>query len=135
MYFTSSISAIIDFFNFSNDCPAPNHVTLIARNQIQSPNFEFRQTVRKPPGTPLIRYLESAADQDSNFKFNATYFPSPLGYSIGCIHGLAGIWTPDRTWWKILGSDGQGLQLGVSSYVPEDNEVITFEFTKGGHCE
>ncbi|KAK6191585.1 hypothetical protein SNE40_003235 [Patella caerulea] len=114
------------------DCPNIIDVKLIVQNYFRPDFFEYNVTLRNTTQATLIRHLESAAKVNPHFSFSANYHPQ-WGYFISTINDLTGNWTLDKTYWRILDSDYNQLQLGASSYVPEHQELVIFNFTTGGH--
>ncbi|BFZ02135.1 hypothetical protein BsWGS_05174 [Bradybaena similaris] len=109
-------------------CGQPITVTLIAANSFVEPFFEINATVKAKPQRELIHFMEDAAVQDPNFKFSAEFYGT-LGYMITKINGLAAS-VSDKTYWQILEHpSGNSLQLGASTYVPLDNQMLMFNFT------
>ena len=77
--------------------------------------------------------MEEAVELNSNFRFSATYYPpyngSSMGYFIDTLNTLGGNFT-ERTYWQILSQPTDlALDCGVSSYIPENNEIVLFNFT------
>ncbi|KAK3746779.1 hypothetical protein RRG08_031308 [Elysia crispata] len=128
--------------DFSICCHCGENISLIIEinNQFVEPFFNFRTEVQDQRQRELINHLEQAATQDKHFRFVAQYWGS-LGYFITTINDLAGS-TENKTYWHILSSLTENaapvsLNLGVSSYIPNDEESIIFNFTtwatQGGH--
>ncbi|GFN80503.1 gastric intrinsic factor [Plakobranchus ocellatus] len=109
-------------------CGQPISVTIIASNQIQEPFFEIQTAVKGHPQRELLHQLEVAATQDRRFRFVAEHFGS-MGYMINAINGLSAS-TQNKTYWRTSSHiHVDGLALGISSYIPNDMEIIMFNFT------
>ncbi|XP_005109253.1 uncharacterized protein LOC101856133 [Aplysia californica] len=109
-------------------CGNPISVTLKLNNQFKTPYFEYEVKVNNHPQRELIYMMQQAADKNPAFKFSADYFAS-LGFSISTINGLSAS-VDDKTYWALLDHpSGAAKKLGVSSYIPLNNEVIMFNFT------
>ncbi|KAH9509666.1 hypothetical protein Btru_044175 [Bulinus truncatus] len=114
-------------------CGRPINVTLVAKNILQPPFFQFSANVLNEPKRELLSFLEKAAELDARFKFTSTYFRG-LGYFIDSINGVVGS-IPNQTFWH-FSSNGTALQCGATSYVPRDGESVLFNFTtyaEAGH--
>lgn len=84
----------------------------------------------RDPADPLIRYMETAVDINTNFtNFTATYFPK-LGYYIEAINGVFSTYNLDKSFWYFLDDNtGKGLTVGVSTYLPKNNDHIIANLT------
>ncbi|CAG5115607.1 unnamed protein product [Candidula unifasciata] len=104
------------------------NVKIIARNDLVEPNFEEEVTISSQPQSPLIYFLEQAAELNGAFNFSATYYPT-LGYFIDTINGVRGF-KENKTFWHIISVDRLGsLECGSSSFIPINNDIILFNFT------
>ncbi|XP_025083488.1 uncharacterized protein LOC112557704 [Pomacea canaliculata] len=108
----------------------PRDVTLRVRNVLREPFFEEVVKISCTRYKTLFYIMQQAAEVNSVFKFQATYFRS-LGFFIDAINNVQGTWNVDRSWWQILDGNLLLTDVGASSYVPAHNEVVTFNLTSG----
>ncbi|KAH9518487.1 hypothetical protein Btru_016924 [Bulinus truncatus] len=104
----------------------PINVTLVVLNTLQPPLFNYGQKVLMQPQTYLISTLSAAADVNKGFLYSGQYF-STLGLKITSINKLAA--EEKITHWQILDQYFILLKCGVSSFVPFNDDTITFNYT------
>lgn len=126
---SSSSGTII---NACCQCGQPISLSLVVSNQIQEPFFEYRSEIKGIRQRELLHHLEEASLKSVNFRFSSEHFGS-LGYMITKINGLAAS-TENKTYWHISSlpiglTEFQSLPLGMSFYIPADNEIVSFNFT------
>lgn len=109
-------------------CGDEIQVSFTVRNKFQEPYFEHSHTVSDMPQRELIHFMEAAAENKSEFSFTVEY-QKKLGFFINKMNGLTAS-NLKKTFWKVMStSTGKMLPLGVSQYIPQNNESITFDFT------
>ncbi|XP_062611829.1 uncharacterized protein LOC134273655 isoform X1 [Saccostrea cucullata] len=103
------------------------------RNNLATPKFDFEQKVTSKAGQPFIRFMEQAADNDKNFQFSSTYY-AKLGYLIEMlgtnrtnVFGLAS--------WQFLKAPSIVLDVGVSSYIPQNGDHLILDYVLEGNCK
>lgn len=104
----------------------PINMTILLTNTYQEPFFNFKQELKNWPQNKLIYALEAAADVNQHFRFSAKYF-GEMGYMITVLNGLS-MSDEQKTYWAISSDKTGHLNVGVSTYVPQNNEVINFDF-------
>ncbi|GFN80495.1 gastric intrinsic factor-like protein 2 [Plakobranchus ocellatus] len=98
-------------------------MAIVVKNKFQEPFFEYKHTLTKWPQRILLHALEDCAKEDKHFRFSAAYW-GDLGYGITAINKL---WPPaEKTYWHISSSLTGSLRFGVSTFIPQNKEVITF---------
>ncbi|GFN80494.1 gastric intrinsic factor-like protein 1 [Plakobranchus ocellatus] len=101
-------------------------MTIIVRNKFQEPFFEYEHTLTNWPQRILLHALEDWAKEDKHFWFCVEYFEK-LRYMITAFKKQSQS-TENRTYWSISSNIAGSLTVGVSKYIPQNKEVITFNF-------
>ncbi|XP_048773636.2 uncharacterized protein LOC125678893 [Ostrea edulis] len=106
-----------------------NNITIkyTIRNHLAEPWFQYERNVTSLAGSPFIRFMEQAADEDKNYQFSSTYY-SKLGYFIEAMgkDRLAG--TPGLAYWQFVLAPSTVLPVGVSSYIPKNGDHIIMNY-------
>ncbi|KAL3831411.1 hypothetical protein ACJMK2_023162 [Sinanodonta woodiana] len=129
LFLEAALSNCDDEKTYNTPC---KRLTYTIRNQVQAPTFEYSLEIPFC-NQSFIRIMERAVDENANYRFTATYFPS-WGYFIDAINGVKGFYTVNQTWWQFLKAPDSMLPVGVSYYYPDDGDHIIFNFIQaGGH--
>lgn len=96
-------------------------------NDLVEPHFLYTTMVAVKEGSTLLQVMQKAAELDPN-KFSFESQNSSWGVFITAINHLAGS-TNDKTYWQFL-NGSTPLDVGVSSYIPKNNDHITAIFSK-----
>ena len=89
-------------------------------------------TVTIPVGSVAQRVMELAVDQNTSYKFSATYYGTKLGYLIDTINGISS--GKPLSWsfyYKSPGKHPVKASEGVTHFIiPEDGGTVIFRYEK-----
>ncbi len=120
MFQVATFSAIRD--NYSSTKAV---ITELNMDSIKKPNPRGRKVDVNPKANAL-EVLAAASEDDKAYKFK--FKEGKFGSFITCINGIEQI--PDENMFWMFYVNGKEEDEGVSSYIPKENDTITFKFEK-----
>lgn len=111
-------------------CGSPIDVTLHVENNLTEPFFNDSIYLEGVNQRELFHLLVQAANQNvTKFRFSMTHYGAELGFMIDSINGLKHEWVGDTLrYWRIFFGNDTALELGVSNYIPQDEEEFIFRY-------
>nr|XP_011426276.2 uncharacterized protein LOC105327471 [Crassostrea gigas] len=112
----------------NDDSPVVKNITITytIRNTFSEPWYVYERNVTSSDGQPFIRFMEQAADDDTNYKFSTTY-DSKHGYVILGLGKEGQCGGSSLTSWQFKKGPSTILSTDVSRYIPEDGDHLIMD--------